>query len=238
MPLALRHPTFLTQVIEIDSSTPDKMTPHSEVIATRRVSFRIQLPAVGGRDAALLFPADVSRSCAAGKSRCVPRASEPDLEFNRGAIASARSGDDAPSERTWRRAISIKAIVVVLAAFVLVGALVILKLRRNRDRPAFVEKPLPVPPLRQPCGAATRPISRLTKGFKCRCGNQPFRTEALSHRETLLCDGERLGTFKLKCETCGRVSDVYFVQTRACPPRRFLIRYCSHTPPHSKEEMI
>jgi len=55
-------------------------------------------------------------------------------------------------------------------------------------------------------------IESFTRKFKCGCGGYPFRPEALLNQETLVYDGERLATFKLKCHTCGRAADLYFVK--------------------------
>src|SRR5205823_538471 len=39
MPLAVRHPTFLTQTIQIDSAALDDLAPHSQVIANDAFRF-------------------------------------------------------------------------------------------------------------------------------------------------------------------------------------------------------
>jgi hypothetical protein len=55
-------------------------------------------------------------------------------------------------------------------------------------------------------------IEAFTRKFKCRCGAIPFRPEFLLHQESLVYDRERLATLKVKCGSCGRVTDLYFVK--------------------------
>ena len=105
--------------------------------------------------------------------------------------------------------------LILIAGFITVGAVVFIRIRRERRTP-FRQKPRPgtSPETAMRCKDKAD-LEALTKQFKCRCGGNSFDPDTLAPQETLFYDGERLGTIKMKCKGCGHASDLYFVQPPA-----------------------
>jgi hypothetical protein len=110
---------------------------------------------------------------------------------------------------------SLVVFLILITAFITVGVVVVIKIRRERRTPfRQTARPGTSPETAMRC-KDKGDLEGFTKQFKCRCGSNTFDPDALAHQETLFYDGERLGTIKMKCKGCGHASDLYFVQPLA-----------------------
>ncbi|HYW71302.1 MAG TPA: DUF3857 domain-containing protein [Pyrinomonadaceae bacterium] len=216
MPLEL-HPAFVRQTIEIESVSPSDLTPHSEVIdndsfrfeykyqpaaASIRLSYSLQT--FGDNVAPQKVAAYLAQADRVWNSTGVQLPRQQGVVFVRRAEPTARESG-----------VAIVAAILLAGCLITVGAFVIVRIRRDKRTP-FLPKPLPgtSPQTAMRCKDRSD-LEAFTRGFKCRCGTSAFDPEAFTHQETLFYDGERLGTFKVRCQSCGHTSDIYFVQPPA-----------------------
>jgi hypothetical protein len=210
MPLALRHPTFVSQTIQIDSLASDDRSPHSEVIANDafRFEYKYQPTANSVR---LTYSLKTLHDYVAPE-KVAAYLAQADRVWNSTGVQLPNRPVGIVSQGSASAVESIGVFLLLVVGALVVGAVIVIK-RRNERRPAFTIKPTPggAPETAVRC-KDQHEIEAFTKNFKCRCGQQPFTADALTHQETLFYDGERLATIKVKCTACGRATDLYFVQ--------------------------
>jgi len=215
MPLALPHPTFITQTIQIDSPMPDDLAPHSEVINNDAFRFEYSYQRAEG-SVRLSYSLQTFRDYVPPE-KVAAYLAQADRIWNTTGWQLPKPEVGIIRRSNPQSGGSFSVFLVLLAGFVAVAGFVVVKVWQGRTRPpAFTRKPLPgaAPETAMRC-RDRNDVEAFTKGFKCGCGDHPFTPEALSHQQTLFYDGERLGTIKVKCRTCGRATDLYFVQPPA-----------------------
>ncbi len=215
MPLAISHPTFMKQIIEIELPSASDFSEHSEVVSDDAFRFEYSsAPSVGavtltytlqtfrdnvptGKVAGYLAKVDRIRN---STNLLLPRSSQ-------GLIVRTNSGVS--------RAKGLEVLILIITAAVILIVFGFVKVRRRHEEAERLSGLRPsvggAPATAVRCKAASD-IETFTRSFKCGCGGYPFKPEALLNQETLVYDGERLSTFKLKCHTCGRATDLYFVK--------------------------
>lgn len=215
-PLSVPHPTFATQSIEIDLPAPYELAPHAEVIANDAFRFDYSYQSTG-RGLRLDYSLKTLRDSVPPEDVAQHLEQIDRIRNNTGLLIPRGSvgivhATGGPGSNRFQVFVLISTAVVIFIAFVVV------KLRRKReiaDR-SFTLKPLPgvAPETAVRCKYPSD-IDTFTQRFKCGCGSYPFKPDALLNQETLLYDGERLSTLKLKCDACGRSNDLYFVQPKS-----------------------
>lgn len=216
-PLAISHPTFVTQNLEIDLPSPPELAPQSEVISNDafRFEYSHQLNAnvVNLSYSLQTFRDSVTPDKVPGYLSHVDRIrNSTGVQLPQISIPPVRASPESHGPGT------LTVLSFLITAFVVVTAIVVVKVRRKREtQRSFSIKPTlgGAPATAVRCKHATD-IEVFAKGFKCWCGGFPFKSEALLSEETLLYDGERLATIKLKCDACGRANDLYFVKPDNC----------------------
>jgi Domain of Unknown Function with PDB structure (DUF3857) len=210
MPLALHHPTFVRQTIQIDSLAPGDTAPHSEVISNDAFRFEYTYqPAANS--VRITYSLKTLRDYITPQKAAAYLA-EADRIWNSTGVQLSNQSVGIVRRSPSSFGESLAAFLLLLVGAVVVGALIVIKRRRERRQP-FTTKPTPgvAPESAMRCKDRNE-IEAFTKGFKCRCGGHPYTPDALSQQETLIYDGERLATIKVKCDSCGRATDLYFVQ--------------------------
>jgi len=215
MPLAISHPTFMKQIIEIELPSASDFSEHSEVVSDDAFRFEYSAaPSAGaitlsytlqtlrdnvppGKVAGYLAKVDRIRN---STNLLLPRSSQ-------GLITRTNSGVS--------RARGLEVLALVVTAAIILIAFVFVRVRRRHEEAERVSSLRPslggAPATAVRCKEVSD-IETFTRRFKCGCGGYPFKPEALLNQETLVYDGERLSTLKLKCNTCGRATDLYFVK--------------------------
>jgi hypothetical protein len=213
MPLALRHPIFVTQTIQVESLEIGDPTPRAEVIANDSFRFESNYQPAEGSIRLTYSLQTFSDSIAPQK---VPAyLAQADRIWNSTGLQLPRTSAAVIRRADASTGSSLVVFLILITAFITVGVVVVIKIRRERRTPfRQTARPGTSPETAMRC-KDKGDLEGFTKQFKCRCGSNTFDPDALAHQETLFYDGERLGTIKMKCKGCGHASDLYFVQPLA-----------------------
>jgi transglutaminase-like putative cysteine protease len=220
MPLAISHPTFVTQIIEIDLPDASTVASPSEVISDDAFRFEYRSELSPG---ALILSYTLQtlrdsvppQKVAAYLAKVDRIRNSTGLQLPRNSTGFVVRTNPGVSGG-W----GFQALALCLTGGIIAIALVVVRLRRRREETTRFSSLAP-----QPGGAPgsafrcreASDIETFSRRFKCRCGAIPFKPEAMLNQESLVYDGERLATLKLKCQSCGRATDLYFVQPLSPP---------------------
>ena len=217
MPLALRHPVFITQTIQVESVTPDDLTPRSEVLTNDSFRFEYHYqPAAGSFRLSyslqtlsdFVAPQKVSGYLA--QADRIWNSTGVQLPRRSGGVITQRSNELSPGQ-------ALVVFLILAGVLITAGTVGYLKVRRDRPKP-FIQTlgPGSTPETAIRC-QDRNDLEKLASRFKCRCGTSNFDRGAFAHapEENLFYDGERLATIKVKCNSCQHTSDLYFVQPPA-----------------------
>jgi hypothetical protein len=212
-PLAISHPTFIKQIIEVETGDTTNFAANSDVISDE--AFRFEYSSQPSPNTLVLsytlqtLRDNVPPGKVAGYLAKVERIrNSMAFELPRSsAVQFVRNPSEISASLGFQ--------VLALAAGVLIVAFVVIKVRRMREETTRFASVAPLPGGAPESAFRCQSLSDIeafTRKFKCRCGAIPFRPEFLLHQEPLVYDGERLATLKVKCGTCGRATDLYFVK--------------------------
>jgi len=215
MPLAISHPIFMKQIIEIELPSPEGFPSHSDVIADDAFRFEYKSePSAGALTLSYTLQTlrdNVPPGKVAGYLAKVDRIrNSTGLQIPRnssGVIVRTNSGVS--------RAMGFQVLALILTAGIVFIAFVVVKARRKREETARFLSVRPSPGGAPATAVRCKELSDIetfTRKFQCRCGAYPYKPEAILNQESLVYDGERLATLKLKCQSCGRANDLYFVK--------------------------
>ena len=212
-PLAISHPTFITQSIEVDLPSPANLEPGAERIGDDAFRFDYEY-ASDGNIIKLTYSLQTLRdnvlpdSVARYLSLIDKIHNSTGLSLPQTSHTVVRTNSESPGTRALQ-------VMAVLVGATVLFTFIALKLRRRAEekRRAFGIEQTPGGTLATAvrCQSPTD-IEVLAKRFKCGCGHHPFKPEALDDQQTLIYDGERLATLRLKCDVCKRANDFYFVK--------------------------
>ncbi len=215
MPLAISHPTFMKQLIEIELPSPDEFESHSEVISDD--AFRFEYSAEPSAAALTLSYTLQTLRDNVPPGKVEGYLAKVDRIRNSTGLQLPQSSSvvRGGTNSGVSRAMGFQILGLILIGGIVLIVFVAYKVRSKREdtwRAASLKPSLGGAPETAVRCKELSDIETFTRRFKCGCGGYPFKPEALLNQETLVYDGERLATLKLKCQACGRATDLYFVK--------------------------
>lgn len=214
MPLAISHPTFVKQLIEIELPSTYEFS-HSEVISDD--AFRFEYTSEPSPGALTLSYTLQTLRDNVPPGKVAAYLAKVDRIRNTTGLQLPRNSS-AVIVRTnpgGSRTIGFQVLGLILAVGIIFIAFVLIRVRRQREETGRFSSLKPSPGGAPETAVRCQELSDIeafSRKFKCRCGASPYNPEAILNQESLIYDGERLATLKLKCQSCGRANDLYFVK--------------------------